>query len=144
MIVLDANILLYATDPDTAQHQNAYAYLLKVLCGNELVGLPLQSVSAFLRISTQKGVLRLPFSMKEALQIVEDWLAYPHVRLLVPGDRYWAIFSTLLASGNISGRAVIDAEIAAVTIEYGGELQTNDRGFARYPGLRWKNPLAKA
>jgi predicted nucleic acid-binding protein len=64
--------------------------------------------------------------------------------LLVPGDRYWLIFSTLLAGGNITGRSVTDAEIAAVTIEYGGELQTNDRGFARYPGLRWKNPLAKA
>jgi hypothetical protein len=144
MIVLDANILLYATDPDTAQHRNAHAYLLKVLGGNELVGLPVQSVSAFLRISTQKGALRLPFSMKEALQIVEDWLDYPHVRLLVAGDRYWAIFSSLLAESQVTGRSVTDAEIAAVTIEYGGELQTYDRGFARYPGLRWKNPLAKA
>jgi hypothetical protein len=50
----------------------------------------------------------------------------------------------MLLEGHVSGRSVTDAEIAAVTIEYGGELQTNDRGFARYPGLRWHNPLAKA
>lgn len=82
--------------------------------------------------------------MREALQIVEDWLRVPNVRLLVPGDRYWSIFRSLLAEGNITGRSVTDTEIAAVTIEYGGELQTNDRGFARYAGLRWNNPLVKA
>lgn len=142
MIVLDANILLYATDPDTAQHQAAYDYVLSKLEGVESVGLPTQSVSAFLRISTQRGVLQHPFSVKEALEIVDQWLELPHVRLLVPGDRYWPIFRRMLLEGHVSGRSVTDAEIAAVTIEYGGELQTNDRGFARYPGLRWNNPLA--
>jgi toxin-antitoxin system PIN domain toxin len=144
MIVFDANILLYATDPDTAQHDTAYAYLLRALEGIESIGLPIQSVFAFLRISTQKGVLQHPFSTKEALQIVDEWLQLPHVRLLVPGDRYWPIFRRMLMEGNVAGRSVTDAEIAAVTIEYGGELQTNDRGFARYPGLRWHNPLVKS
>lgn len=144
MIVIDANLLLYASDPDSAHHRSAYDYLLNAFEGNEPIGLPMQSVSAFLRISTQKGVLRLPFSMREALQVVEEWLELPHVRLLVPGDRYWPIFSRLLAESHVTGRSVTDAEIAAVTIEYGGELRTNDRGFARFPGLRWSNPLEKA
>lgn len=142
MIVLDANILLYATDPDMVQHRSAYAFLLKALSGTDLVGLPVPSVSAFLRISTQKGILQHPFSVKEALEIVDEWLTLPHVRLLVPGDRFWPIFRRMLMEGHIAGRSVTDAEIAAVTIEYGGELHTNDRGFARFPGLRWKNPLA--
>ena len=144
MIVIDANLLLYASDPDSAHHGPAYKFLLSALEGEESVGLPMQSLSAFLRISTQRGILRLPFTMHEALKIVEDWLELPHVRLLVPGDRYWPIFSRLLADSHIAGRSVTDAEIAAVTIEFGGELQTNDRGFARFPGLRWRNPLAKA
>jgi toxin-antitoxin system PIN domain toxin len=144
MIVFDANILIYATDPDTPQHPAAHALLLKALEGIQAVGLPIQSVSAFLRISTQNGVLQHPFSTKEALQIADEWLQLRHVRLLVPGDRYWPIFRRMLLEGHVSGRSVTDAEIAAVTIEYGGELQTTDRGFARYPGLRWNNPLAKA
>ena len=144
MIVLDANILLYATDPNTAQHRAAYAFLLKVLGGSETVGLPMQSLSAFLRVSTQKGILQHPFSMKEALQIVDEWLQLQHVRLLVPGDRYWTIFRRMLIEGQVDGRSVTDAEIAALTIEYGGDLHTNDRGFSRFPGLRTRNPLATA
>ncbi len=144
MIVLDANILLYASDPSTAHHSHAYRYLHQVLSDKEAIGIPLQSISAFLRISTQKGVLRNPFSMKEAIAIVQEWLDLPHVRLLLPGDRYWPLFRRLVVEGHITGRSVTDAEIAALTIEYGGELQTNDHGFARFPGLRWRNPLTKA
>jgi toxin-antitoxin system PIN domain toxin len=141
VIVFDANILLYATDPDTPQHRRAHRTVLNALEGAELVGLPIQSVSAFLRISTHKGILKHPFMVKEALEIVDEWMALPHVRLLVPGDRFWPIFHRMLTETHVSGRSITDAEIAAVTVEYGGELQTNDRGFARYPGLRWKNPL---
>lgn len=144
MIVLDANILLYAYDVDALKFANARDYLEEVFSGIEMVGIPSQSISAFLRISTQKGPLRAPYSMKEAIGFVEEWLALPNVRLLVPGDRYWPIFSQLIAESHVAGRSVTDAEIAAVTLEYGGELQTNDRGFARFPGLRWRNPLAKA
>lgn len=144
MIVLDANILLYATDPDTLQHRSAHEFLRKAFSGTEPVGLPVASISAFLRISTQKGILQHPFSVKEALDIVDEWLKLPHVKLLVPGERFWPIFHRMLMEGHIVGRSVTDAEIAAVTIEYGGELHTNDRGFARFPGLHWKNPLAKS
>jgi uncharacterized protein len=144
MIVLDANILLYAYDVDSPRYQAASTYLEKVLSAPDPVGIPLQSISAFLRISTQKGALRAPYTVQEAVAFVEEWIALPQVRLLTGGDRYWAILKRMLLEGHASGRSVTDAEIAAVTIEYGGELQTNDRGFARYPGLRWNNPLVKA
>ncbi len=144
MIVLDANILLYAYDVDSPRYAAAKTYMEKILSAPESVGIPLQSISAFLRISTQKGALRAPYTVQEAVGFVEEWIALPQVRLLAGGDRYWPILKRMLMEGNVAGRSVTDAEIAAVTIEYGGELQTNDRGFARYPGLRWKNPLAKA
>jgi predicted nucleic acid-binding protein len=47
----------------------------------------------------------------------------------------------MILEGQASGPLVSDAEIAAITIEHGGVLHTADRDFARFPGLRWKNPL---
>ena len=82
--------------------------------------------------------------MAEAVAFVDEWLALPQVRLLVPGEYHWTILRRMLLDGSAAGGSVTDAEIAALTIEYGGELQTNDRGFARFPDLRWRNPLAKA
>jgi toxin-antitoxin system PIN domain toxin len=144
MIVLDANILLYAYDVYAPLYRSASRHLEEVLSGTDSVGMPPQSLSAFLRISTQRGALRAPYSIEEAIGFVDDWLALPQVRVLTAGDRHWVILRRMLLEGDASGRLVTDAEIAALTIEYGGELHTNDRGFARFPGLRWRNPLAKA
>lgn len=143
MIVLDANILLYAYDAESAQHRPARAFLEKIFSASDPVGLPLQSISAFLRIMTQPGLRIGCFSLPEAIEIVEEWLSLPQVRLLVPGERHWPIFQRMLIEGHAAGRLVTDAWTAAITIEFGGELQTNDRDFARFPGLRWRNPLVK-
>ena len=144
MIVLDANLLLYAYDVNASQYEPARRYLEQIFSARNSVGIPLQSISTFLRISTQRGLLRAPYTMGEAAGFVEEWLALPQVRLLLPGERYWTIFRQVLEEANISGRSVTDAELVAITVEYGGELHTFDRGFARFHGLRWKNPLAKA
>ena len=143
MIVLDANILLYAYDSGSAQHGLARIFVEKIFSAPDPVGLPLQSISAFLRIMTQQGLRHGRFSLQEAVEIVEEWLSLPQVRLLVPGERHWPMFQRMLLEGHASGRLVTDAQIAAITIEYGGELQTNDRDFARFPGLRWRNPLVR-
>jgi len=143
MIVLDANILLYAYDAESAQHRPARAFLEKIFSASDPVGLPVQSISAFLRIMTQPGLRIGCFSLPEAIEIVEEWLNLPQVRLLVPGERHWPIFQRMLTEGHAAGRLVTDAQIAAITLEFGGELQTNDRDFARFPGLRWRNPLVK-
>jgi hypothetical protein len=87
---------------------------------------------------------RLPgarLSVEQASQIVEAWLAQPNVRVLVPGDQHWPLLRRMLVEGQASGPLVSDAIIAALTIEHGGMLHTADRDFARFPGLRWKNPL---
>jgi toxin-antitoxin system PIN domain toxin len=141
MIVLDANILLYAYDAESAQHRPARAYLEKIFSASNPVGIPIQSVSAFLRIMTQQNLRIGSFSLQEAVEIVEEWLSLPQVRLLVPGEGHWPMFQRMLLDGHASGRLVTVAQIAATTIEFGGELQTNDRDFSRFPGLRWRNPL---
>jgi toxin-antitoxin system PIN domain toxin len=143
MIVLDANILLYAYDVGAREHRAAREYLEHVLSASGPVGLPLQSVLAFLRLSTKTGVLRAPYTLDEACGFVDSWLQQPQVRLLTPGEDHWRLLKQMLIQGGAKGALVTDAAIAAVTVEYGGELQTNDRDFARFPGLRWKNPLQK-
>ena len=79
--------------------------------------------------------------MAEAANEIDEWLKQPSVRVLVPGDDHWPILRRMVVEGQASGPLVSDAEIAALTIEYGGVLYTADRDFARFPGLQWKNPL---
>jgi toxin-antitoxin system PIN domain toxin len=113
-----------------------------VFSGNELVGMPWQTISAFLRISTNPRLSGDRFPMEKAMGIVHQWMDLKQVRLLVPTERYWDLFQQMLIEGNVRGPLTTDAELAALTIEYGGVLYTADRDFARFQGLRWVNPLA--
>ena len=141
MIVLDVNILLYAYGGTSPQHGKARACVEELFSGPEPVGLPWQTIAAFLRISTNSrlGGWR---PVAEAVHEVEDWLKQPSVRVLVPGDDHWPILRRMVVEGQAWGPLASDAEIAALTIEYGGMLYTADRDFSRFPGLRWKNPLS--
>ena len=140
MIVLDVNILLYAYGGPSPRHGKARTCVEELFSGPAPVGLPWQTIAAFLRIGTNS---RLAGSrpVAEAVHEIEDWLKQPSVRVLVPGDDHWPILRRMVVEGQASGPLVSDAEIAALTIEYGGVLYTADRDFSRFPGLRWKNPL---
>ena len=141
VIVVDANLLIYSYDVRSVDHKKSVAWLEQVFSGSQVVGLPWQSISAFLRVVTNRRLPTLRVGMDEAVQTVEAWLRTPNVRLLVPGDQHWLLFRRMVVEGRASGPLVTDAEIAALTVEYGGVLHTADRDFARFPGLRWKNPL---
>ena len=142
MIVIDANLLIYAYNSGSAHHAKARSWLEKTLSEIEVVGLPWQAVSAFLRVMTNRRLPGEHFSVDEAAGMIDLWLAHPNVQVLAPGDNYWRLFRRMIVEGRASGPLVSDAEIAALTIEYGGVLYTADRDFARFPGLRWKNPLS--
>ena len=141
MIVLDANILLYAYDSASAHHAKARAWVEHAFSAAEPVGLPWQTVLAFLRILTNPGLPGQRFTLPEAAAIVDRWLEQPNVRLLAAGEDHWPLFRQVIIDGQASGALVSDAALAALTIEYGGVLHTTDRDFARFPGLRWTNPL---
>lgn len=141
MIVCDANLLIYSYNTGTERHAKARALVEEIFSGSDVVGLPWQAASAFLRVMTNKKLPGERFSVVQATQIIDLWLASPNVRVLTPGDHYWPLFRRMLIEGQASGALVSDAEIAALTLEYGGVLYTADRDFARFPGLRWKNPL---
>lgn len=141
MIVLDANLLLYAYDETSAQHPAARVWLRGVFSGQELIGLPWQVVWAFLRLSTNGRIFANPLSMEQAAGVMQQWMDLKQVRLLVPGERHWNLLKMLLTEGRAKASLTTDAELAALTIEHGGVLHTTDRDFARFPGLRWVNPL---
>ena len=142
MIVIDINILLYAYDSTAGEHRKARAWLENVFSGDEPIGLPWQTLSGFIRILTYPGVIGERFTLQQAVAIVDQWLEMPHVHTLSPGDRHWRVFREFLLNGQARGKLASDAALAAVTVENGGVLYTNDRDFARFPDLRWINPLA--
>lgn len=142
MIVPDANLLLYAYDSRSDLQPMASRWLRQILSGSDTVGLTWLSIGAFLRISTNLRLGRSQLPMARATEIVDEWLARHVVRLIVPGARHWALLKETLIAGRVQGPNVTDAQLAALTIEYGGTLYTTDRDFARFPGLRWVNPLA--
>lgn len=99
------------------------------------------TIHAFLRITTHPAVFSRPFSMEEVATVVNEWLSLPNVGTLEPGGQYWAILKTLLGTGQIRGDLVMDAHLAALTLEHGGTLYTTDRDFSRFRELRVVNPL---
>jgi uncharacterized protein len=141
MIVLDANILLYAYDSASRHHAVARTWIEEVFSGDDLIGLPWQTASAFLRIMTNPRLPGERFTLAEAVAIIDAWLEQPNLRMLGPGEHHWALFRQMALDGQASGSLITDAQLAALTVEHGGVLYTNDRDFARFPALRWVNPL---
>lgn len=141
MILVDANLLLYAYDSAAPEHRKARAWLEDVLAKPEPVLFPWQSIHAFLRISTNPRAWKSPLTIEEARAIVDEWLSLPNVVTPSPGERHWDILRELAADSQCRGPLVADAVLAALAMEHGAELCTNDRDFSRFPRLRVVNPL---
>lgn len=142
MILVDANLLLFAYDRSGAHHVRARAWLEGAINGEERVALALQAMVAFVRISTHPAVFERPLAAAAAIDIVQSWLAQPAVVRADPTDRHWEVLADLARRGQARGARLMDAHLAALAIEHGATLMTTDRGFARFPGLRTRNPLA--
>jgi toxin-antitoxin system PIN domain toxin len=142
VIVPDANLLLYAYDSNSDQHPSAGRWFRQILSGPDTVGSSWLSIGALLRIATNSRLGGGQLPMASAINTADEWLATRAVRLIVPGEGHWVILKEMLIAGRVQGPVTSDAQLAALTIEYGGVLHTNDRDFERFPGLRWLNPLA--
>lgn len=141
MLLLDANLLIYAYHAGSDEHAAAKAWVESAFSGAEAVGLPWLTILAFLRITTNQRVFERPLSMAKAQGIAASWLARPQVHPVEAGANFFNILSALLGPAQIKGPLVSDAAIAALAIEHGATLCTTDRDFARFPGLKWVNPL---
>jgi uncharacterized protein len=140
-ILLDANLPLWAHHGQFPQHAAAHAWWREAMSTTPLVAIPWVTVLAFLRISTHPNALTRPIAMEQAWDVVTGWLGRPNVRVVVPTERHQEILGRLLASGRATGNHATDAHLAALAMEWGLELQSADRDFARYPGLRWRDPI---
>jgi toxin-antitoxin system PIN domain toxin len=143
LILIDANLLLYAYHPRAEQHEASKAWLEAMLSGSEIVRFAWLTLWAFLRISTNSRVFDHPLSVSEAEAAVSSWLAQPNAGVLEPGEGYWQILRTLMKDSQVAGPLVMDAALAALAIEHGARLHTTDRDFTRFSGLNWANPLVQ-
>jgi toxin-antitoxin system PIN domain toxin len=140
LILIDANLLLYAYDTSSSYHDRARTWLERTITEDD-VGLAVTTLLAFVRIATAPTVFARPFAVGEAIGIVEEWLALPTVVLVEPTRRHWAMLSEIAVAGQARGPLVMDAHLAALAMEHGAVLCTTDRDFARFDGLRWRDPL---
>lgn len=141
-MIVDANLLLYAVDEDSTHNAAAAAWLEKTLDGDRRVGLPWQTIGAFLRIVTHPRVAKNPLLAADAWRYVEDWLAVPVVWIPPATEVTARVYASLCAQVQVTGNLVPDAQLAALAVEHGVEIASADTDFMRFPGLRWTNPLA--
>ena len=142
MILLDANLLVYAHVGSFPQHEGARAWLDAQLNGNTPVGLPWHSLLAFLRIVTNPRIFQKPETMPDAWKQLEEWLDCEPAWIPEPTDRHREVLGTLLAGSGMQANLVPDAHLASLAIEHGLMLYSTDGDFARFQSLRWQNPLS--
>ena len=143
MILVDANLLIYAIDADSHHHRRARRWLEHVLSGTTPVGLPWLVVLAFLRITTREGVLVRTLTPAASLRYIDSWLALPNVELVAPGPAFWPLFRGLVLASGTAGNLTSDAHLAALAIERGATLCSTDNDFKRFAGLQHVNPVAE-
>ena len=141
MIIPDINLLVYAHDAGSRFHQKAKPWWEGCLSGRETVGLPWAVLLGFLRIICNPKVFLKPMPVREAADYVESWLERPHVQIVHPGARHVELVLGYLRNFGTTGNLTTDTHLAALSVEYQATLHTADADFARYSGLRWKNPL---
>lgn len=141
MILVDVNILLYAQDSLSPRHEQAKQWWDACLSGSAPVCLCWPVLTAFIRIATNRRVFERPLTVDEAIAQVQSWLEQPCVRLVQPIDSHWQILQQMLQAGQAVGGLVPDAHLAALAVEHGCQLCSTDTDFARFPRLKWKNPL---
>jgi uncharacterized protein len=141
--LLDANILLYAYDSASPHHIVCHSWLEAAFNAEEIVGLPWQSVLAFVRIGTNARAVRQPLSGPQACEIVNSWFERPNVAVVGAGARFWALFQAQVLDAQASGPLVTDAALACLAMEQGATLCSTDRDFRRFRGIRLFDPTQK-
>lgn len=141
MILPDVNLLLYAHDETTRAHTVAKGWWQEQLNGPRMVGLAWVVVLGFIRLVTNLRVFHAPYAPVEVPEIVRTWLTQPQARIVHPSEGHFDLLARLIEQAGTAGNLTTDAHLAPLAIERGLILQTTDTGFARFPGLKWVNPL---
>lgn len=142
MILVDANLLIYAHVQSFEQHGDAREWLDSQLNGTRRVGLPWPSMLAFVRIVTNPRIFDRPEAVGLAWGQVKDWLECSRTWIPLPTEEHAEILGRMVADASADGNLVPDAHLAALAVEHGLKLCSCDTDFTRFPDLRWENPLA--
>lgn len=141
MILVDANLLVYAHVTSLSQHRAARDWFDSCLNGPTPVGLPWPTLLSFVRMVSNPRIFEHPQSIPDAWTQVEEWLGCPVAWIPQPTERHREVLGSLLSDTLARSNLVPDAHLAALAIEHGLTLCSTDRDFARFPGLRWDDPL---
>ena len=141
MKIVDLNLLLYAYHAAAKEYEAASVWLTGLFAGHETVALSWVTLLGFLRIATAPKILATPYDLGQATEIVSGWLVRSNVLIVSPTERHWAILRSFLPKHRVRGSLIMDAHLAALAIEHGATLCTNDRDFLRFPGLKVEFPL---
>jgi len=141
MILVDVNLLVYAWDAGAPQHEAARTWLDARLSEPGRVAMPWESVLGFLRVVTNPRIYERPASVARAWAQVRGWLAGENVWMPQANEEHGVVLGALLRELGGGSRLIPDAHLAALAIEHGLTLCSTDGDFARFPGLRWMNPI---
>ena len=142
MILLDANLLIDAVNQDAPLNRRATSWLESALSGQETVRFPWNVLLAFLRLTTRPGLFRRPLPVGTAFDLVASWLDRTSATIVHPGPHHLRLLRELLQPLGAGGNLTSDAHLAALAIENRAELCSSDADFARFRGLKWRNPLS--
>lgn len=141
MLCVDVNVLVYAHRPEVPDHAEIVTWLDTARSASEPLGLIGAVLSGFLRVVTHPRVFREPTPLPVALDFADALIRSPAGVRVEAGERHWSIFTGLCDAVRATGNLVPDAYLAALAIEHNATWVTADRGFARFPDLRWRHPL---
>ncbi len=141
MILCDVNVLVYAHRAETTNHAAYRTWLEEAINAEGAFATSDIVLSGFIRVVTHPRIFREPSVLGDALAFTSQLIAPETCVRVTPGPRHWTLFDRLCRDSGAKGNFVPDAFLAALAIESGCEWITTDRGFSRFPGLRWRHPL---
>ncbi len=142
MILSDINLLLYAHNKAAKEHEQAKTWIEKTLSEDTLC-LSWHTIMGFVRISTSPRIFANPFTSSEAISNIKKLVAHVNSVTIMPGQNHFSIFERLVAESRISGAMLMDAHLAALAIEHGATLASNDRDFRLFDGLNLLDPIGQ-
>ena len=144
MRCVDVNVLVNAFRDDAVRHGEHRAWLIDAAADDEVLGLPSASLDGFLRVVTHPRIFARPTPIDEAVAFADALLGGARVVEVRPGEQHRGILHDLVTELGLRGNDIPDASLAALAIERGASFWSSDRGFARFPELRWRHPLDAA
>lgn len=142
MILCDVTVMLHAMVQASPHHRLCRAELESVRRHPDRLAFSEIIMAAVVRIGTNPRVYDPTPEPSQVFEFLDGLRGQTGIQRVEPGQRHWSIFRDLVLATSIRGSDTTDAYLAALAMEHGCEWWSTDRGFERFPGLRWRYLLA--